>query len=365
MRLRWLEAEQFRSYADLRFEPDPAVNILIGENGAGKSNLIEAVSYLARLRSFRRAPDDALIAIGAAGAVVRGEFTNGGSTALVEAELPRSGRRRILLNGKRPRRHADVSMLIPTITFLPDDLALVKGGPSYRREYLDEVAALLSPVAAGEQEEYARLLRQRNSVLRQQGRQADEEALEVWEAGLARTGAAILRRRLGTARRLIPVLDAVYREIGPGGKEVRWRYTNAGLGELAGLKAPDDADALLMARLRAARHLDMDRRVTTVGPHRDEASLLLEGSDARTLASQGEQRTLAVGLRLASFDHVLEQTGERPMLLLDDVFSELDSKRASGVVRRLPHTQVFVTTAQEDSVPVEGRTWHVGTGGVR
>lgn len=365
MRLAWVELKNFRSYSELNLEPDPGTNVFVGPNGAGKSNLVEAVSYLARLRSFRRAPDDALITTSADAAVLRGEFTSQASTSLVEIELPRAGRRRVLVNGKRPKRYADVAVLVRTVVFLPDDLALIKGAPSNRRDYLDDLAMQLSATSVGDQGDYERSLRQRNALLRQEGRAADAASLEAWDDQLATSGAAIINRRLELIDRLGPLLSAAYDEIGHGEGDVAWQYVSAGLGELDAGNPPSDAPERLLEALADRRRVDMDRRTTTVGPHRDEVVVLLSGGDARTLASQGEQRSLALGLRLAAFDLILDQTGDVPVLLLDDVFSELDHDRTAGVVARLPQAQVFITTARPEDVPVEGRRWSVGEGTVR
>lgn len=364
MRLGWLDLTNFRSYPALYIEPDGGVNIFVGPNGAGKSNLMEAISYLARLRSFRRAPDDALIAVGAEKAIVRGEFGAEATSALVEVELPRQGRRRVQLNGKRPRRHADLMTQVRMVVFLPDDLNLVKGAPASRRDYLDDLAAQIWPTAAGEQADYDKALKQRNALLRTEGHSADASALDVWDEQISRVGAAIIRRRLELIQTLTPVLSAGYEEISNTNAAVGWRYEAKVLGKLDSGSMPDDAPEQLMAGLAERRRLDMDRKLTTVGPHRDEASLILGVGNARTLASQGEQRSLALSLRLAAFDLLRAETGETPLLLLDDVFSELDHDRTDGVVSRLPLSQVFITTARPEDVPVQGRHWSVHRGGV-
>lgn len=364
MRLSWLDLENFRSYPTLHIEPDAEVNIFIGPNGAGKSNLMEAVSYLARLRSFRRAPDEALISVGTDTAIVRGEFAAQATSALVEVELPRRGRRRVQLNGKRPRRHADLMTLVRMVVFLPDDLNLVKGAPASRRDYLDDLAAQIWPTAGGEQTDYDKALKQRNALLRNEGHAADASALDVWDEQISRVGAAIIGRRLDLIDKLTPLLSSSYEEISHTDAPISWRYEAKVLGELEPGSMPQDAADRLMAGLAERRRLDMDRKVTTVGPHRDEASLTLGVGDARTLASQGEQRSAALGLRLAAFDLLRGETGETPLLLLDDVFSELDHDRTDGVVSRLPDSQVFITTARPEDVPVEGRHWSVQRGGV-
>ena len=364
MRLGWLELTDFRSYHHLRLEPDPSMNIFVGSNGAGKSNLLEAVSYLARLRSFRKAPDTALIAVEADSAVVRGEFKTDATSALVEVELPRVGRRRVQLNGKRPKRNADLLIQVRMVVFLPDDLNLVKGPPSGRRDYLDDLAAQLWPIAAGEQADYDKALKQRNALLRNEGHAADAAALDVWDEQIATVGAAIIARRVGLVESLSPMLKASYAEISAGPAEVAWSYEAKVLGPITAGHMPHDAAERLLEGLAQRRRLDMDRKVTTVGPHRDEPSLTLGVGDSRTLASQGEQRSLALALRLSAFDLITDQTGEVPLLLLDDVFSELDHGRTAGVVARLPNAQVFITTARPEDVPVKGHHWSVSEGAI-
>lgn len=355
MHLSWLELRDFRCYDHLRFVPDPAVNVLIGDNGAGKTSVLEAIGYLGLLRSFRGTPDDALVRDGAEAAVVRGGFAKQQGEVSVEIELPRQGRRRVLLNGKRPTRNRDVLGDVPVVGFLPDDLDLVKRGPSLRRDYLDDLAAQLWPQASADQSEYGRTLRQRNALLRREGRDADGPTLEVWDERLADAGAKVLTQR----RRAISALDAhlaeTYRLVGGEGNLV-WQYTanwtGAGDGDLV---------ADLRRALRDRRPRDMDQRTTTAGPHRDDPWLELDGRDVRTRASQGEQRTAALSLRIGAY-RLLAAHGATPVLLLDDVFSELDPLRSKGVLALLDDGQVFVTTARDDEVPLEGRRWIVQGG---
>ncbi|MEA2000710.1 MAG: AAA family ATPase, partial [Actinomycetota bacterium] len=173
MHLGWLELSQYRSYESLRFEPDPGTNVLIGSNGAGKTNVLEAIGYLSMQRSFRRTPDVSLIRSGADRAVIRGGFRDGDGSIDIAVQLPKSGRRQVLVNGKRPGRLSDVAMTAPVVAFLPDDLDLVKRGPALRREYLDDLGAQLVPTVGADQREYEKILRQRNALLRQDGRNAD------------------------------------------------------------------------------------------------------------------------------------------------------------------------------------------------
>ena len=214
MQLDWLEISGFRSYESLRFEPDTGTNVLIGPNGAGKTNVLEAIGYLSSLKSFRGSPDTSIVGIGATTAVIRGSFRDHQDLeSTVEILIPATGRRTILLNGKRPRRNADVAAAIPMVTFLPDDLDLVKGGPGRRREYLDDLVAALTPVAGGDATEYERALRQRNALLRAESGYVDWGSLDALDEQVARLGGIVLRNRLGLVSAMRDGLASSYRRI--------------------------------------------------------------------------------------------------------------------------------------------------------
>lgn len=364
MQLVWLEIRDFRSYESLSFRPEPGVNVLVGPNGAGKTSVLEAVGYLATLASFRRSPDGSLVREGAEAAIVRGEFSSGVGGAVIEVEVPQAGRRRVLLNGKRAQSRADVASATTVVAFLPDDLDLVKRGPAYRREYIDDVAAQAWPAAAIEQADYERALRQRNALLRRDGRRADGPTLDVWDERVSGLGAKVLERRLAAAALLEPEVAALYDELGDGGGRFSWQYLASGLGVLVAPAVGETLLEPLRSAMAEARGDDQDRRTTTVGPHRDDLSMFLDARDARTRASQGEQRSIALGLRLAAFRVLADRRGSAPVLLLDDVFSELDAGRGQRLVRHLPDAQVFVTSARSEEVPLVGARWAVDGRGV-
>lgn len=363
MQLVWLELRNFRSYESLTFRPEPGVNVLVGPNGAGKSSVLEAIGYLATLSSFRRAPEGSLVGERADVAIARGEFVSGGGGTVIEVETPRTGRRRVLLNGKGVQGRAAVAAAASVVAFLPDDLDLVKRGPAYRREYIDDVAAQAWPAAGAEQSDYERALRQRNALLRKEGRRADGPTLDVWDERVSLLGAKILARRLAAAALLEPAVAGLYLELGEGSERFGWSYLSSGLGKLAAPSTGDLVEPLRRA-MAAARHDDLERRTTTVGPHRDDLVMLLDGRDARTRASQGEQRSIALGLRLAAFQLLSDHRGSPPVLLLDDVFSELDADRGERLVGHLPEAQVFVTSARSEEVPMVGKRWRVEDGEV-
>lgn len=356
MHLSWLELRDFRSYESLNFTPDSGLNVLIGPNGAGKTNVLEAVGYLSRLGSFRGAPDSALVRTDAAAAVVRGGFERDSGELRVECELPLEGRRRILVNGKRPRRNADVAVEIPLVAFLPDDLDIVKRGPGLRRDYLDEVAGHLAPAAGADRAEYDKIVRQRNRFLRDEGYRADTVALDVWDERVSEVGGRLVSGRLSLLERLVPYLTTGYQAVaGEATEALSARYEAWWLDRSSPAKS-------LHAALGERRRRDLDQKTTTVGPHRDDIGFYLAKRPTRTHASQGEQRSVALALRIAAFSLLEDRHARPPILLLDDVFSELDAQRSAGVIELLPRGQVFVTSAREDEVPLAGKRWRVSEG---
>ncbi len=250
---------------------------------------------------------------------------------------------------------------VPLVAFLPDDLDLVKRGPSLRRDYLDDLAAGLWPSAGAERSDYERALRQRNSLLRKDGRYADQPTLDVWDERLTHLGATVITRRLDLLERLEPRLSGLYADLGEKPEPLAVRYESSALGHL-GLSDADGMVERLADAMAEARTGDMERRVTTVGPHRDEVVVMIADRDLRTRASQGEQRTVALGLRVAAYDLLREEKGATPVLVLDDVFSEMDPGRSQRLVDKLPGGQIFVSTAREEEVPLVGTRWTVSEG---
>jgi DNA replication and repair protein RecF len=360
VRLTWLELAGFRTYDALRWEPEASVNVLVGPNAIGKTNVLEAVGYLATLRSFRGVPDSALVRTGAPGAVVRGEIDRGGSEVLIEVELPADGRRRAQVNHHRLGRVGDLLGHVRSVAFLPDDIDIVKRGPGYRRDLIDSVAVQIWPVAYADQQDYDKVLRQRNSLLRQMGRDPDAATLSVWDERLSEAGARVMARRQATLDVITGVATDMYQRLANEPTAVTVDYRSTWGSEQA--SSIDEWRGALAEALAEAHRADMDRRVTTVGPHRDDPIFRLDERDSRTHASQGEQRTLILALRLASHQAITDQVGEPPLLLLDDVFSELDPARAAALSEALPEAQTFITTARDEEVPVTGKRWVVGQG---
>lgn len=358
MELTRLWLRNFRNYDELEVCFASGFTALVGPNGVGKTNLLEAVSLLSTTRSFRGAPPEAMIRVGAETAVIRAEGRRDDRDVLIELELVRQGRTRVQVNRQRLRRARDLLGALRTTVFTPEDLALVKEGPALRRGFLDELLVALEPAVDGLLVDVDRVLRQRGSLLKQAGGRLDEvtaHTLDVWDRKLAQLGQQLTDRRESLTADLGPAVDRAYAELaGPAAGRVELRYQRSWPGH-------DLATALA-----AARTDDVRRGVTTLGPHRDDVDIELAHLSARTQASQGEQRTLALGLRLAGHRFLAERLGEAPLLLLDDVLSELDPARSQALLDRLPAGQVVITSAQD--LPAGARTerlLHFGDGTVR
>ena len=339
MLVRRLWLTDFRSYESAELTLADGVTAILGSNGQGKTNLLEALGYLATLDSFRGAPLDAMIRSGASTAVIRAEGATDARELLLEAELAAAGRSRAYVNRQRLQRSRDLLGVLRVSVFSPDDLDLVKGGPAGRRRFLDDTLVSLHPRYDQLRSDVERVLRQRNTLLKQcaGGARFDDSAaftLDVWDTKLAEAGEALAQARRDLVERLGPVLREAYGAV-------------AGL-EKADIDAVYDAPWLeegLAAALAAARRNELRRGVTLVGPHRDELDLRIAGLPSRTHASQGEQRSLALALRLAAHDVVTAETGTPPVLLLDDVFSELDPERSDALLQHLPAGQTVLTSA--------------------
>ncbi len=336
MRLDRVWLTDLRSYAHAEVALAPGLTAVLGDNGQGKTNLLEAIAWLATLSSFRGAPHDALVRHGAARAVIRAEGERERRSILVEAEVVRDGRNRVLVNRQPLQRARDLLGVVRVTVFSPDDLELVKGGPAERRRYLDDALVAGHPRYDALRGEVDKVLRQRNALLKGAGGRLDESAaftLDVWDAKLVEAGGELAAARRELLDRLAPVLTRTYDAVAHGPAEVEARY-------VAEWEATGLAEALA-----AARRDDVRRGVSTVGPHRDEVALSIGGLPARTHASQGEQRSLALALRLAAHEVITASAGTAPILLLDDVFSELDPARSDALLANLPPGQTVLSSA--------------------
>jgi DNA replication and repair protein RecF len=344
-----VELVDVRNYEAASFDFAPGTTAVMGANGRGKTNLVESLALLATLESFRTPSADAMVRVGADSAIVRAQVVGGDRDLLVEIELSRTGRHRVLVNRQRLPRTRDLLGMIRVTVFTPDDLVIVKGSPSERRRFLDDTLVALAIKNDHLRLELERIVRQRNTFLKQVGARQrsalDESAeltLDVWDAKLAELGDRVGHARAVLIARLAPYVNEAYSDLAGFSVAVDARYE------------PLWRQRGLAEALANARDDDLRRQVTTVGPHRDDVDFLIAGLPARTHASQGEQRTLALSLRLAAHRLITERTGIAPLLILDDVLSELDPGRATALLDHLPDGQVIITSASP--LPPAART---------
>lgn len=337
MLIKQLELIDFRSYERLDLHLSDGLTAIIGPNGIGKTNVVEALSLLATLKSFRGAPTESLVRRGASSAVVRALGERDGREVSIDLELAK-GRSRAQVNKQRLKRSRDLLGALRVTVFAPDDLALVKEGPSLRRDFLDDVIVALDPSADGVLRDIEKILKQRNALLRQSNGRLDtaaEGTLDVWDMKLAAAGEHLTVRRENTLGALMPGVATAYDELASELSDVTAFYERSWTQDS------------LAEGVAAARDHDVRRGSTSVGPHRDDVSFRINGFDSRVEASQGEQRTLALALRMAGHRLVTDQLGEPPLLLLDDVLSELDPDRARILLATLPPGQTIITSASE------------------
>lgn len=409
-----LTLHDFRSYPTADVALEPGVTAFIGRNGQGKTNLVEAIDYLSRLASHRVASDAPLIRAGAEQAIVRAAVVRDGRTAVLEVELNPGRSNRARINRSPLPRARDLVGLVRTVVFSPEDLTLVKGDPSDRRKFLDDLLVLRTPRLAGVRSDYDRVLRQRNSLLKtagaaRRGSSAQEGALStlgVWDSHLATTGAELLAERLALVEQLRPYVGSAYATVARGARrddaDIEYRPSL----ELGGARTQPELAEALLAEVERRRKDELDRGISLVGPHRDELLLTIghgagpstgastgasadgaaeadadpgagDGEEAPTsggprlpvkgYASHGESWSFALALRLASYD-LLRSDGDDPILILDDVFAELDTERRAQLAELVAGAeQVLVTAAVAADVPaaLAGARFVVGEGKVR
>jgi len=373
-----LSLHDFRSYAATEVPLEAGVTAFIGRNGQGKTNVVEAIDYLSRLQSHRVASDAPLVRAGADQAVVRAAVVRDGRTAVLEVEINPGKANRARINRSVLPRTRELIGLVRTVLFSPEDLALVKGDPSERRRFLDDLLVLRAPRLAGVRADYDRVLRQRNSLLKTAGvargsaRDGAIATLSVWDDHLARTGAEILAERLGLVEALRPYVGKAYETVARGATrddaEIDYRPSF----DLGGATSAADLATALLAEVERRRKDELDRGISLVGPHRDDLLLSLghgpgEGAlPVKGYASHGESWSFALALRLASYD-LLRADGDDPILILDDVFAELDAERREQLAGLVSDAeQVLVTAAVPSDVPetLRGARFRVAGGEV-
>ncbi|MEA5455555.1 DNA replication/repair protein RecF [Sinomonas sp. JGH33] len=418
-----LSLTDFRSYPQLELDLEPGPTVLVGPNGVGKTNVVEALGLMSTLSSHRVSSDAPLVRFGSTQAFVRAGFVRGVQRSQLELEINPGKANRARINRGAPRRAREILGIARTVLFAPEDLALVKGDPSARRRFLDELLTVLAPRHAGTRADYERVLKQRNALLksartsRSRGARVPDghgatvdSTLDVWDQHLARIGAQLLAARLELVERLRPHVAKAYEQLTDGSKPAELAYRSSitgfvpdddgsppfdgrtpseGESATAGDAAPSSAPAgsapaggaletlsvdelaeLYLSALAAARPAELERGLSLVGPHRDELELLLGHAPAKGFASHGETWSFALALRLASYYVMLDDSaveGDEPILILDDVFAELDTARRARLAAIVAHAeQVIVTAAVDGDIPAElaGRRIRVVPGGI-
>ncbi|MDQ6658247.1 MAG: DNA replication/repair protein RecF, partial [Actinomycetota bacterium] len=383
MHVRHLSVGDFRSWVTAEVPLQPGVNVLIGRNGVGKTNLVEAIGYLATLSSHRVVADAALIRRGAGQAIIRAAVVSDGRQLLLEVEITAGKANRARINRAPVTRARDILGVLRTVLFAPEDLSLVRGDPSERRRFLDEVLTMRAPRMAAVRTDYDRILKQRNTLLKSarsagaSRRGGEPTTLEVWDEHLAAAGAELILARWELVEAVRPHIVAAYADLAPESEAVDVVYLSSVLRSMtsgAGSQpftadgiAPsglahsgpttvaatshEQVKAAMLAELSVRRSAELERGVSLVGPHRDELELRLGDGAARGYASHGESWSFALALRLGSFE-LLRSDGVDPVLVLDDVFAELDAGRRDRLAALVADAdQVLITAAVDSDVP--------------
>lgn len=391
----------FRSYSHVDVEFQPGVNVLVGQNGQGKTNLAEAIGYVATLGSHRVAADVALIRAGAQRAMIRSRIVRGERSATVEIEIVNGKANRARINRGTPGRPADALGILKTVLFAPEDLVLVKGDPDARRKFLNELMIFISPRMSSVLSDYERIIKQRSALLKsaagfgRSSKKLDLSTLDIWDAKLAQLGAQIMafRQRLVVALR--PYIHNSYDEVSLSQSTARIDYKSSVGNVLADqddeqqpseTQPVEDIELDILRALAQVRAKEIERGVCLVGPHRDDVSMSLNDLPVKGYASHGESWSFALALRLASYQLMTHgpdadasddqlsaywwtdsDVDTEPVLILDDVFAELDTKRRSQLAQMITNArQVIITAAVADDIPAQlsGRVLRVNQGTV-
>ena len=350
MMVRTLELEGFRNYRSFSADFAPGVNVIYGENAQGKTNLLEAVRYLSGAPSHRARSEGELIGFDVPSARICAQLESRGRDFKVEVQLTRGRRRRMTSNGVRLKTAGELSERLHTVLFCPEDLLLIREGAAARRRFLDCAICQLRPRYAQALAEYNRLYEHKTRILRDWPENPSLlETLEDFNVRMAQTGALVIRYRAYFVRRLQEAAPAVHRDFSGGREELSLTYQT-----VSSVSDPTAAPQKILEQLRdhqeRHRQAELDSRQCLSGPHKDDLLVELDGRSAKTYGSQGQTRTAALSLKLAQRDIFFQETGEYPVLLLDDVLSELDARRQAFVLNHIQGGQIFITCCEEEKL---------------
>ncbi len=347
---RALELDFFRNYVHLEASFHPRMNLIYGDNAQGKTNLLEAVAYLSSARSHRARYDRELIRMGVDSAFLRGEVESGGRDYTLEARLFRGRGRQLFSNGVRLKAAAELSGILTTVLFCPEDLSLIRAGAAERRRFLDGAICQLRPRYAAALAEYGRLYEHKTRILRDWPEHPSLlQTLDDFSLRMAQTGALLIHYRAHFIRKLAQHAPAIHRDFSGGREELSLRYETVST-VADPLAPPRDILQRLLEHQETHRQAELDSRQCLSGPHKDDLAVDIDGAPARQFGSQGQTRTAALSLKLAQRELFQEDTGQWPVLLLDDVLSELDARRQAFVLNRIRGGQVFITCCEEEKL---------------
>lgn len=363
MRIDALTLDYFRNYTHLEAKFDPQVNVIYGDNAQGKTNLLEAVGYLSGL-SHRARFDKELIQFGVDHAFLKGDITARERLFVLEAELNRGSRKELRANGVKLKNTAELSGIFQSVLFCPEDLYLIREGAAARRKYLDDCICQLRPRYAQALAEYKRLHEHKIRILRDSEEKPSLlDTLDEFSLGMAKAGAVIVHYRAHFVKRLKQVAPAVHSDFSGGHEQLGLRYET--VSTVTDLEAsPQVIFEQLLRHQEAHRAAEIASRQCLSGPHKDDLIVEIDGNLAKTYSSQGQTRTAALSLKLAAREIFQQDTGEYPVLLLDDVLSELDPKRQEFVLNRIQGGQVFITCCEDDRLEklLKGKTLYIKSG---
>ena len=363
MILKGLELDFFRNYVHTEVTLSPGVNVIWGENAQGKTNLLEAAVYLSSAKSHRARYDRELIQFGVDHGFLKGEVFSRSRDFTLEARLHRGERRQLFSNGVKLKTAGELGEVLNTILFCPEDLSLIRAGAVERRRFLDDAICQLRPKYAAALGEYRRLYEQKTRILRDwEDKPSLLDTLDDFNLGMAQVGAVLIHYRAHFVKRLAALAPPIQGDFSGGREQLELRYET-----VSTVTDPEGNPKAILEQLlehqQSHRRAELESRQCLSGPHKDDLAVEIDGRAARQFASQGQTRTAALSLKLACRELFREDRGEWPVLLLDDVLSELDARRQSFVLERIDGGQVLITCCEEDkSVPVSGKRFQVKNG---
>lgn len=365
MVLEELVLEDFRNYCDLGLRPGPGATVFFGENAQGKTNLLEAIYLVARGSSHRATADVEMVRWGQPSFLVRGVFAGGQRPVAIEVSYSEQKGKSVLVNGVPRRQSEGLAPQVRVVLFVPDDLQMVKGPAALRRRFLDQEVSQVDPTYSFDLSRYTKVLTQRNSLLRSGAAPADP-SVQIWTEQMVEHGTSLYQKRLGALRKIAPVARSVHGQFAPGEElDVVYRPNVP----LRGDEAKHQVEDAFRKRLKERENLEREKAVSLVGPHRDDIVFNLSGMDARQYGSQGQQRSIVVSVKVSELEFLRHETGDLPVLLLDDILSELDASRRRRLLEAVSRdVQVFLTCTDyvpfRQDLPDKTEYYHVEAGTV-